>query len=58
MDIAIGFVEGNAIIHEILKDGPGLLETIEAAIVEKIHELVGADPVRSELNAWVGEAFK
>jgi ubiquinone/menaquinone biosynthesis C-methylase UbiE len=58
MDAAIGFVEGNAIIHEILKEGTELLETIKATIVTKINEQVSADPVRSELNAWVGEAFK
>jgi SAM-dependent methyltransferase len=58
MDVAIGFVEGNAIIHEILKEGPELLETIKAAIEIKIHEQVSTDPVRSELNAWIGEAFK
>ncbi len=58
MDAAIGFVEGNAIIHEILKVGPELLQTIESSIVVKIHEQVSKDPVRSELNAWLGEAFK
>ena len=58
MDAAIGFVEGNAIIHEILKDGMELLETIKAEIVEKINSRVSIDPVKSELNAWIGEAFK
>ncbi len=58
MDAAIGFVEGNAIIHEILKEGPELLQTIETTIVAKINEQVSKDPVRSELNAWFGEAFK
>jgi ubiquinone/menaquinone biosynthesis C-methylase UbiE len=58
MDAAIGFVEGNAIIHEILKEGTELLDTIKNAIVVKINEKVSADPVRSEINAWVGEAFK
>lgn len=58
MDAAIGFVEGNAIIHEIRKEGPDLLETIETTIVAKINEQVSEDPVRSKLNAWVGQAFK
>jgi ubiquinone/menaquinone biosynthesis C-methylase UbiE len=58
MDAAIGFVEGNAIIHEILKEGTELLSAIENAIVKKINEQVSKDPVRSKLNAWVGEAFK
>jgi len=55
---ATGFVEGNAIVHEVLGQEPGLLERIKAEIVEKIHARVSPDPVRSELNAWVGEAFK
>ncbi len=58
MDVATGFVEGNAIVHEILKEGPELLETIKQAVAAKINEEVSKDPVRSELNAWVGEAFK
>lgn len=58
MDAAIGFVEGNSIVHEILSDGPELLQTIKERIVEKINAQVSKDPVRSELNAWVGEAFK
>jgi len=58
MDAAIGFVEGNSIIHEILKDGTELLETIKSEIVEKINSRVSIDPVKSELNAWIGEAFK
>jgi ubiquinone/menaquinone biosynthesis C-methylase UbiE len=58
LDAATGFVEGNAIIHEILKEGTELLETIKTTIVAKINEHVSADPVRSELNAWVGEAIK
>jgi len=58
MDAAIGFVEGNSIIHEILKDGMELLDTIKAEIVEKINSQVSIDPVKSELNAWIGEAFK
>lgn len=58
MDAAIGFVEGNAIIHEILKEGPELLAAIQATIVAEINENVSADPIHSELNAWVGEAFK
>ncbi|MDA0193924.1 MAG: class I SAM-dependent methyltransferase [Bacteroidetes bacterium] len=58
MDAAIGFVEGNAIIHEILKEGPELLQTIKTTIVARINEQVSNDPVHSELNAWVGEAFK
>jgi hypothetical protein len=58
MDAAIGFVEGNSIVHEILSYGPELLQTIKESIVEKINSQVSKDPVRSELNAWVGEAFK
>lgn len=58
MEAAIGFVEGNAIIHEILKEGPELLQTIKETIVARINECVGADPIHSELNAWLGEAFK
>ena len=58
MDAAIGFVEGNSIIHEILKDGMELLDTIKAEIVEKINSQLSLDPVKSELNAWFGEAFK
>ena len=58
MDAAIGFVEGNSIVHEILKDGMELLNSIKAEIVEKINSKVSMDPVRSELNAWMGEAFK
>lgn len=58
MDAAIGFVEGNSIIHEILNDGMELLETIKAEIVAKINSRVSIDPVKSELNAWFGEAFK
>jgi len=58
MDAAIGFVEGNAIIHEILSEGKDLLDTIKAEIVKKINSQVSIDPVRSELSAWVGEAFK
>jgi hypothetical protein len=58
MDAAIGFVEGNSIVHEILSYGPELLQTIKERIVEKINAQVSKDPVRSELNAWVGEAFK
>lgn len=58
MDAAIGFVEGNGIIREILKEGTELLETIKSTIVSKINEQVSPNPVRSKLNAWVGEAFK
>lgn len=59
MDAAIGFVEGNSIIKEILKEGgPELLQTIEEEIVKKIHAEVCPDPVCSEINAWLGEAFK
>lgn len=58
MNAAIGFVEGNAIIHEILKEGPDLLQKIKNAIVTKINEQVSKDPVKSELNAWLGEAYK
>ena len=58
MDAAIGFAEGNAIIHEILKYGMDFLNTIKAEIVKKINAQVGTDPIRSKLSAWVGEAFK
>ncbi|MFZ9387261.1 MAG: class I SAM-dependent methyltransferase [Chitinophagaceae bacterium] len=58
MDAATGFVEGNAIVHEVLGLGPGMLEKIKGEIVEKIHVQVSDDPVRSEINAWIGEAFK
>jgi ubiquinone/menaquinone biosynthesis C-methylase UbiE len=58
MDAAIGFVEGNSIIKEILKEGPELLQTIKTTIASKINEQVGKDPVCSELNAWLGENFK
>ncbi len=58
MDAAIGFVEGNSIIKEILKEGPELLETIKTTITTRIHEQVSQDPISSELNAWMGEAFK
>jgi ubiquinone/menaquinone biosynthesis C-methylase UbiE len=58
MDAATGFVEGNAIIHEILKDGFELLHTIKKEIVEKINSKVSPDPVKSNLNAWVCEANK
>ncbi len=58
MDAAIGFVEGNSIIKEILKEGPELLQTIKNTIVTRIHEQVGQDPIKSELNAWLGEALK
>lgn len=58
MDAAIGFAEGNAIVHEILKQGKNLLEEVKAKIVEQINEQVGSDPVKSNLSAWVGEAFK
>lgn len=58
MDAAIGFVEGNSIIKEILKEGPELLQTIENTIVSRINEQVCKDPICSELNAWLGEAFK
>lgn len=58
MDAAIGFVEGNAIVHEILNEGIELLDSIKAEIVKKINAQVSIDPVRSKLNAWVGEAFK
>lgn len=58
MEAAIGFVEGNAIVHEILKEGHELLQTIKVTTAEKINSQLGKDPIRSELNAWVGEAFK
>lgn len=58
MDAAIGFVEGNSIVKEILKEGPKLLQSIKAIIVSRINEQVCKDPICSELNAWIGEAFK
>jgi ubiquinone/menaquinone biosynthesis C-methylase UbiE len=58
MDAAIGFVEGNAIVHEILGLGSGLLDIIKAEIVEKINLQLGPDPITSKLSAWLGEAFK
>ena len=58
MDAATGFVEGNSIIKEILKEGPELLHTIKTAIASRINEQVGKDPLCSELNAWLGENFK
>jgi ubiquinone/menaquinone biosynthesis C-methylase UbiE len=58
MNAAIGFVEGNSIIKEIVKEGPELLQTIKNTIASKINAQVGKDPVSSELNAWLGEAFK
>ncbi|HMX81525.1 MAG TPA: hypothetical protein PLG91_14485, partial [Ferruginibacter sp.] len=58
MDIATGFIEGNPVITEIIKEDPSQVVTIKAQIVAQIHEQVGGDPVRSELNAWVGEAYK
>ena len=58
MDAAIGFVEGNSIIHEILKDGNELLQIIKDEIVKKIHSKIGPDPIKSNLNAWVCEANK
>lgn len=58
MDAAIGFIEGNSIIKEILKEGPELLHTIKTTIASKINEQVGKDPIQSELNAWLGENFK
>jgi len=58
MHAATGFIEANAIADEIVKEGPGLLQTIKDAVVAKIHAQVSKDPVRSELNAWLGEAFK
>ena len=58
MDAAIGFVEGNSIIKEILKEGPELLQTIKNTIVSRINQQVCKDPVCSQLNAWLGEAFK
>jgi len=41
-----------------LKVSTVLLETIKTTIVSRINEQVCKDPVRSELNAWVSEAFK
>ncbi|MBN3521085.1 methyltransferase domain-containing protein [Algoriphagus lutimaris] len=59
LDAAIGFVEGNSIIKEILKEGgPELLQKIESNIVKRINSEVCQDPVCSEINAWLGEAFK
>ncbi len=57
-DIATGFVEGNSIINEILKEGPEHLQLVKTTIAARINQEVSADPVKSELNAWVGEAFK
>jgi len=58
MDAATGFVEGNSIVFEILKDGIELLDTVKSEIVQKINEQVCNDPIKSELSAWYGEAFK
>ena len=58
MDAATGFVEGNSIIKEILKEDPELLYTIKNTIASKINEQFGKDPLCSELNAWLGENFK
>lgn len=58
MDIATGFIEGNPVITEIVKENPAQVDKIKARIIAQIHEKVSNDPVRSELNAWVCEAFK
>lgn len=59
MNAAIGFVEGNSIVKEILKEGgPELLHTIETTITARINEQVGQDPICSELNAWLGAYYK
>ncbi len=55
---ATGFVEGNSIVLELLKESIDLLHTVKTQIVEKINSQVSIDPVTSELNAWWGEAFK
>lgn len=58
MDIATGFIEGNPIITEIINQDPTLVEKIKASVVEQIHRQVSKDPVRSELNVWICEAYK
>lgn len=58
MHIATGLVEGNPVIHEILKEDPSQVEQIKTAIVERIHNEVSKDPVRSTFTAWVCEAYK
>jgi SAM-dependent methyltransferase len=58
LDVATGFLEGNSIVGEILKDGPEQVEIVRNTIASKINQQVSKDPVRSQLNAWVGEAFK
>ncbi|MBK8787851.1 MAG: class I SAM-dependent methyltransferase [Chitinophagaceae bacterium] len=58
MHIATGFVEGNPIINEIVKHDPSQLEQIKARIAAQIHSQVSSDPVRSPMNAWVGEGYK
>lgn len=58
MDVATGFVEGNAIIHELMKGGRDLVRTVKEEIVTQIHANVSADPVRSQLSIWIGDATK
>ncbi len=58
MDIATGFVEGNPIINEILKEDPAQVENIKLSITKRIHEQVSKDPVSHEMNAWICEAGK
>ncbi len=59
INAAIGFVEGNSIVKEILKEGGAdLLHTIESTIASRINEQVGKDPFCSTLNAWLGEYYK
>ena len=58
MDIATGFIEGNPIITEITRQDPALVDKIKTSIAEQIHQEVSKDPVRSELNVWVVEAYK
>lgn len=59
MDIATGFVEGNPIINELLKDrNPSDIELIKQKVAEEIRQVAGDKPVRSELNTWVSEATK
>jgi len=54
MDAGSGFTEGNAIIDEIRKEEPELLNAIASAIVAEINDRLD----KSELNAWLGVVFK
>lgn len=57
-DIVTGFISGNVFIHELVKDDQLLMENIKAAVLEQLLQKYGEKQVRSELNVWVGEAFK